>query len=168
MVSFVSAFPPACSLFPGSRRMSPCQFLCSCALLPSEPVPGVSGFLIIDNISSCPCIQLLYLYSEISQASQVCVPSYIHFFLFANSQLSVFSGQGGRGLWERRATKCTGPYSATRNRRVISTACFSSPVNDAILILCPKELSKLIYFPFLLPVASSSSPLMSRLLYPFH
>lgn len=106
VASFVSAFPPACSLVPGSRRMSPGQFLCSCALLPSEPVPGVSGFLlIIDNISSRPCIQLLYLYSEISQASQVCVPSYIHFFLFADSQLSVFSGQGGRGLWERSATE---------------------------------------------------------------
>lgn len=106
MVSCVSAFPPACCLVPGSRRMSPCQFLCSCALLPSEPVPGVSGFLlIVDNISSHPCIQLLYLYSDISRASQICVPSYFHFFLFANSQLSVFSGRGGRGLWERRATE---------------------------------------------------------------
>lgn len=97
--------------------MSPCQFLCSRALPPSEPVPGVSGFLIIDNISSRPCIQLLYLYSEISQASQDCVPSYSHFFLFANSQLSVFSrpGRGGTGMGEESNRKCSGPYSATGN-----------------------------------------------------
>lgn len=71
-------------------------------------------------------------------------------------------------MGEESNRECTGPYSATGNRGVISNASFSSPVNDAILILCPKELSKLIYFPFLLPVASSSSPLMSRLTHPSH
>lgn len=133
---FICKHPSSClSLDLRSRRVSPCQFLSSCALPLGEPrVPGF--VLTIDNIAfSYP-----YLYSDVSWASQVYVPSHAHFFLFLIYSFHYFP----LGVGERKATEnivnkqrillktrwppsCTVPHSSTRDSGVILTACLSSP-----------------------------------------